>query len=150
MCFYEKILCIERPCQELISKYLDEDEPMREWLSRMNTGKVLFQKRAFCGVFFKCVFVIIWFRGSWLLWFTSSTVSRGKMRGNNNDNCFLKFLDLRGRCWGSNPKSILRRRLGVQIPPQKGFVCILESLLFQKRWSRQMGDSIVDRIADRW
>ena len=24
---------------------------MREWLSRMNTGKVLFQKRAFCGVF---------------------------------------------------------------------------------------------------
>lgn len=26
---------------------------MREWLSRMNTGKVLFQKRAFCGVFFK-------------------------------------------------------------------------------------------------
>lgn len=51
---------------------------------------------------------------------------------------------------GSNPKSILRRRLGVQIPPQKGFVCILESLLFQKRWSRQMGDSIVDRIADRW
>lgn len=25
--------------KELISKYLDEDEPMREWLSRMNTGK---------------------------------------------------------------------------------------------------------------
>ena len=46
-------------CQELISKYLDEDEPMREWLSRMNTGKVLFHKRANLMVFFWFLYVFV-------------------------------------------------------------------------------------------
>ena len=58
MIIYNERNRIARPCQELISKYLDEDEPMREWLSRMNTAKVLFQKRAFYCVFLLLLVII--------------------------------------------------------------------------------------------